>query len=123
MQYLLKDFEIIPIVVGCRDPQQVAQMLALASPDPTCLIIVSTDLSHYNLPYECRRLDNLTIDRILNLDPRSEPHDACGCLALNGLLKYANNQDWQIKLVKQANSGVVGNDKKEVVGYASFVLY
>jgi len=38
-------------------------------------------------------------------------------------LRYAKKQHWPIKLLKKANSGDTFGSKKEVVGYASFILY
>lgn len=123
LQYLLKDFELIPVVVGCENPAEVSEMLAAVYQPQGCLVVISTDLSHYHCYDEARRLDKLTIDKILNFDPDLKPHDACGCSPLNGLLDFSRSQGWRLRLVSQANSGDVASDKTEVVGYASFVLY
>jgi AmmeMemoRadiSam system protein B len=123
LQQVLSNFELIPIVTGCDSPKALSKMLAIAGHAADSLFIVSTDLSHYHSYEHCQRLDKLTIEHILNFRPVLQPHDACGCSALNGLLEFARNQGWQIELISQANSGDVGEDKNEVVGYASFVLY
>lgn len=123
LQCLLADFELVPVVVGSDDPKEISKLLATLYEPEKDMIIVSTDLSHYHSYYECNRLDKLTIDKILNLNPTIGPKEACGCSPLNGLLEFSHSQGWKIKLVSQANSGDVSGDKSGVVGYASFVMY
>ena len=124
LQYCLNDFKIVPIVVGYCQPGTISSILSvLKVNDPSTLVVVSSDLSHYHPYQEAQVLDNTTINKILNYDNSLAGEDACGCFAVNGLLDYANSEKWKIKLIKKANSGDVLGGKKEVVGYASFVLY
>ncbi len=124
LQEALNDFKIVPIVVGISGPENIREILNLLQVNsPETLVVISSDLSHYN-PYElANTLDDITIKRILNHDNTLAGEDACGCHAINGLLAYSNQQNWQVKLVKHANSGDVSTIKDRVVGYASFVLY
>jgi AmmeMemoRadiSam system protein B len=124
LQYCLNDFQIVPIVVGYCQPETVSDLLkVLKVDDPDTLVVVSSDLSHYHPYQEAQQLDNQTINKILDFDNRLAGDNACGCFAVNGLLDYAKNEHWKIKLVKKANSGDLFAGKNEVVGYASFILY
>ena len=124
LQYCLNDFKLVPIVVGYCQPGTISNILRVLQVNvPSTLVVVSSDLSHYHPYQEAQILDNQTIDKILNFDNCLAGEDACGCFAVNGLLEYASLEKWKIKLVKKANSGDVLGGKREVVGYASFILY
>lgn len=124
LQYCLADFKLLPIVVGYCRPDTISNILhELKANKPSTLVVVSSDLSHYHPYQQAQRLDNQSINKILNYDNSLAGEDACGCFAVNGLLDYAKNQKWKIKLIKKANSGDTAGDKQKVVGYASFILY
>ena len=124
LQTCLADFTLIPIVVGQCSAKHVYEILnQLQVNEPTTLVVVSSDLSHFHPYHEARRLDDMTIQHILNYDAHLDGSEACGCYAVNGLLSYAKSQHWQIKLVNKANSADAVGSKREVVGYASFILY
>ena len=124
LQYCLKNFAVVPIVVGQCQPETVSAILnTLQVNDGKSLIIVSSDLSHYHSYQQAQILDDLSINKINNYVATITGDEACGCYAINGLLTYADAQKWQIKLLKKANSGDVLKAKEEVVGYASFILY
>ncbi|NQY35494.1 MAG: AmmeMemoRadiSam system protein B [Alteromonadaceae bacterium] len=140
LQSTFNFFQILPITVGAVQPDEINKILqtvlnpaaALSEGISTqvnlvnTLIIVSTDLSHYHSYEEAQLLDASTAAAILRLDASLQPQDACGYCALNGFLRFCQCNDWQIKLVNQANSGDIdglSESKKEVVGYASFIAY
>ncbi|WP_019615162.1 AmmeMemoRadiSam system protein B [Psychromonas ossibalaenae] len=124
LQSCLQDFTIVPIVVGQCPPSLVSDLLnTLEADQPSTLVVVSTDLSHYHSYRQAQLLDSQSIEKILSNDNNLHGQDACGCYAVNGLLDYAAKKGWKIKLTAQANSGDTLGDKQQVVGYASFVLY
>lgn len=127
LQHCLKDFELLPIVVGSTQPKEVSNVLTALADLPNTLLVISTDLSHFHPYHEAQQLDARTIERILDYDDTLLGEDACGCHAVNGLLRYSKDKGWQNTLVKHANSGDItpdnNNAKQEVVGYASFVMY
>lgn len=124
LQRSLQNFELVPIVVGQCSAQHISKILEILQVnEPGTLIVISSDLSHYHPYQEAQILDNRTIHKILNYEHNLKGEDACGCYAVNGLLSYAQKQHWPVKLLKKANSGDTFGSKKEVVGYASFILY
>jgi AmmeMemoRadiSam system protein B len=124
LQYCLKDFKIVPLVVGYCHRDLISQILnILKANTASTLVIISSDLSHYHDYQQAQMMDNKTIDKILDFNSSITGEYACGCFAVNGFLDYALRQQWKIQLIKKANSGDILGSKKEVVGYASFILY
>lgn len=131
LQYCLNDFTLLPLVVGHTQPNHISQILASVAEQPDTLIVVSSDLSHYHPYREANDIDTNTIERVLALNTDIHPEQACGCYSINGLMHYANLQQWQIKCIGHTNSGdIIAHHEKrsaeniqKVVGYASFVLY
>lgn len=122
LQKVLKDFELIPIIVGECDTEQAAKVLNEFIDDKT-LIVASSDLSHY-LPYEsAKSVDNRCIKTICNLDlSRIENEEACGRLPIAILMHIAKMRGWTPQLLNYRNSGDTAGDKRAVVGYASIAF-
>jgi len=118
LQVVLGDFELVPVLVGEAEPDEVATVLELADDDT--LIVVSSDLSHF-LPYdEARRRDAETVRRI-EAGYRVGPYDACGCYSIGGLTELARRRGWSGTTVDLRNSGDTAGDRDSVVGYAAIV--
>ncbi|MGB5446890.1 MAG: AmmeMemoRadiSam system protein B [Psychromonas sp.] len=124
LQRCLQEFVLVPIVVGYCSAEHICKIFdELKVSQADTLVVVSSDLSHYHPYPQAQSLDDKTIEHILNYEYHLKGGNACGCYALNGLLRYAQNQNWAIKLLKKANSGDTFGSKNEVVGYASFILF
>jgi len=125
LQYVLKDFSIIPLVAG---PCRVSEISSCLDPllDDRTLMVVSSDLSHY-LPGEQARIrDHETIDSILKLDSsllENDENRACGKYPLMILLDIARRHHWKPVLLMYRNSGDITGDDSRVVGYASLAFY
>lgn len=124
LQVVLDNFKIVPILTG-EVNTDTASFLINSILDENTLLIVSSDLSHYYSYEDAQKLDQVTIDAILNYDINALRTfgEACGITGIEILLKIAAQNKWQIKLLKAANSGDTSGLKDQVVGYASFVLY
>ncbi len=122
LQKVLKDFELIPVIVGECDTEQAAKVLNEFIDEKT-LIVVSSDLSHY-LPYEtAKSVDNQSIKTICNLDlSRIEKEEACGRLPIAILMHIAKMHGWKPQLLNYRNSGDTAGDKSAVVGYSSIAF-
>ena len=64
LQSILDDFVLVPLVVGDANPEAVAQVLDRLWGGMETLIVVSTDLSHYNEYATAQRLDAATSEAI-----------------------------------------------------------
>jgi AmmeMemoRadiSam system protein B/AmmeMemoRadiSam system protein A len=125
LQRYLRDFQLVPLVLGNADLAATAGALAPLI-DRRTLVVVSSDLSHY-LPYgEAVVKDRDTIDRILAGDSAAlaaADNNACGKNGLLVLLELARRLNWQPVLLHYANSGDTAGDRNRVVGYAALAFY
>lgn len=124
LQRLLGEaFSILPVLVGRSDPDEVAAALATVWGDEDTLVVISTDLSHYQVYAEARALDRQTSQRICALKTGIAADQACGHAILNGLLQLASRQGLKAELLDLRSSADSGGDPRRVVGYGAYVLY
>lgn len=119
LQVALRKFSIVPLVLGDVDCVKLAHEI-VALDLPHCLIIASSDLSHYDPYDEAVAHDRATIDLIMK--GKSDDltgEDACGYMAVRTLLSVAHLEGWRPHLLDYRNSGDTAGDKSAVVGYAA----
>jgi AmmeMemoRadiSam system protein B len=123
LQESLAGFELAALAVGGSGMEEVAEVVgALWGGDET-LVLVSSDLSHYNDYETARRLDQQTAQAIEDLRPEElGPEDACGGMALKGLLLAARQRGLAATTVDLRNSGDTAGPRDQVVGYGSFAI-
>ncbi len=133
LQMVLKDFTIVPIVMGDQSKlyvDELAEALASINNEKT-LFVASSDLSHFYPADHADRLDSKVEERInsfdytgLIKDLESRSSEACGggCIAtamkassINGIKKS--------KVLYRNTSAETSGDRSEVVGYLSAVIY
>ena len=126
LQYYLKEFELVPIVVG--HPTEVKGIADTIEPllDSDTLLVVSSDLSHF-LPYSAAvARDNETIELILNEKPKkliNRENCACGKVPILLLMEIAHRRKWQPVLLHYSNSGDTAGDRSKVVGYSAIAYF
>ena len=123
LQALLPNFAVVPLVIGDAVPQQVAEVLRRLWGGPETLIVVSSDLSHYHDYDTACRLDAATAASI----ERGEwqglgPNQACGFLAVAGLLVEAGRRRLTPQRLSLCNSGDTAGSRDRVVGYGAWVV-
>jgi MEMO1 family protein len=122
LQATLGSFLVVPIAVGDAQPEEVAAVIERLWGGPETLIVVSSDLSHY-LPYaDAQRADAVSAKEILALG-QLRRSDACGAVAVNGLLLEARRRVLRAELVDLRSSGDTAGDRDRVVGYGAFAFY
>jgi len=124
LQKVLNDFTLIPLLVGNAEPAQVATILKELWGGDETLIVISSDLSHF-LDYESAcKTDSNTSRLIENFDYENIGSDqACGCMPMRGLLKYAHEKNMSIQTLDLRNSGDTAGTKDRVVGYGAYALF
>ena len=135
IQLALKDVKIVPIAFGTQDyedAQSLASTLsAILKERKDCVIVASTDLSHYHPYNDANRIDRHTIDTIGKLkakefydEGRLGVCELCGLMPVTTALLVAEMSGYdRIKELKYANSGDTATDKSRVVGYVSAAIY
>ncbi len=122
LQALFDDFELVPLVVGEAAADHVAAVLDELTQAPATLVLASSDLSHYLSYDEARRADADTNTRILRFANTLSGAQACGAVALNGLLTLAKRRNATIAPLSLLNSGDTAGDHSRVVGYAAYSI-
>lgn len=123
LQVVLDEFSLVPLVVGDATAAEVAAVLDAAWGGPETLIVVSSDLSHYQGYDAARRLDQATCRAIESLDAGAiGPEQACGRIPVGGLLHLARQRDLSAVTVDLRNSGDTAGPRDRVVGYGSWLF-
>ena len=129
------DIQIIPLVVGTLD-LKLARTAALAIGErlgritEPILIVVSTDMSHYESDEATRKKDHYALEAIQNLDSEALAKavtgyriSMCGFVPVYMLLVMAEKLGIRTAtLVDYTTSAPVSGDYDRVVGYAGFIL-
>lgn len=135
IQLVFKNASIVPIAFGTQtytDAEILADALAKALKDRTdCLIVASSDLSHYHPYDEANLIDKRLITLLKTMkakemyeDGRSGRSEACGIMPITATLLTAGKLGYgDIRVLKYLNSGDTSGDKSKVVGYLSAVIY
>jgi MEMO1 family protein len=118
---------ILPLVVGDVPASQVAALLDRLWGNDQILILISTDLSHFQTYASAQATDSATCEKIRALQTNITHAEACGATPLNAALMHAQTRHLHIEQLAYCNSGdTAGNTpegRERVVGYASFALY
>jgi MEMO1 family protein len=123
LQRVLKNFQLLPVVIGEPDPAQVAKVLASVVDDKT-IFVASSDLSHYHTYQVAKGLDDRCVKAICDLDIAAMAgQEACGKQPILVLLHLARQKGWKAQVLDYRNSGDVTGDKDRVVGYTAVAFY
>jgi AmmeMemoRadiSam system protein B len=124
LQVVLDDFTLIPLVVGRASIEEIADILEPLWGGSETLIVVSSDLSHYESYETANQLDSAVSQSIVDLDPDGLGDDsACGRIPIRGLLHLAKQKGMRAELVDLRNSGDTAGLRDQVVGYGAFAFY
>ncbi len=124
LQRLFHDFSLVPLLVSDASGPQVDGVLKALWGGPETLIVISSDLSHYQDDQTARKLDGAASRAIETADPASlKGHYACGHRAIAGLLLRARALDLRATTLDLRNSGdaPVGS-RDRVVGYGAYAF-
>lgn len=124
LQERLGGFKLVPLVAGDAAPAEVAEVLDALWGGPETLIVVSSDLSHYERYERAREKDSAAARAIVDLDVRRLDVDsACGLVPIAGLVQLAHQKGMRAELLDLRSSGDTAGAKDQVVGYGAFAFY
>ena len=122
LQSLFGNLPIVPLLFGDTPPEAVAEVIARLWTGDT-LLVISSDLSHYERYETARRHDSRTAAAIEAYnDTAIGPTDACGHLAILGALMVAKQRGFAVERLALRNSGDAAGDKRSVVGYGAWAF-
>jgi len=123
LQEALNRFTIVPLVVGDIDPTSVAEVLELLWGGQETLIVVSSDLSHYQDYDSAKTMDTATSKAIENLQPDRISHrQACGGTPVKALIQLAQSKGLEVVTLDMRNSGDTAGPRDQVVGYGAYAF-
>jgi MEMO1 family protein len=123
LQVVLEQFEVLPLAVGRCQASDAAEVLDGVWGGPETVVVVSSDLSHYQRYADAVTLDARTAAAIVAADPGAiGDRDACGAAGLRALLTTAAARELQIEQLDLRNSGDTAGDPERVVGYGAFAV-
>jgi hypothetical protein len=121
LQEVLQDFSLVPIVVGEAPAEAVAKVIEELWGGAETLVVISSDLSHYQDYPSAKKQDAATSQAIEKLHPEEIAyHDACGRVPINGLLLVAKKLGLTVTPYDLRNSGDTAGDRDRVVGYGAY---
>lgn len=124
LQVVLDDFTLVPLVIGQAAGEEIADILTSLWGGAETLIVVSSDLSHYEDYEKANRLDSAASQAIVNLDPDGlDAGSACGRIPISGLLHVAKAKGLRAELLDLRNSGDTAGSRDQVVGYGAYAFY
>ncbi|MCP8689229.1 AmmeMemoRadiSam system protein B [Marinobacterium sedimentorum] len=115
-------WQLLPVIVGQVEPEAIAALVGVGLDSPDTLVVVSSDLSHYHSYEVAQGIDRATTKQIEQLDPALHSDQACGCVALNGLLRAAAIRGLGARCLDLRNSGDTAGSRDRVVGYGAYVI-
>ncbi|OPY53384.1 MAG: hypothetical protein A4E49_01492 [Methanosaeta sp. PtaU1.Bin112] len=132
LQKRFQGFKILPICMGLQDEQtalEVGQALSRSALElnRSCVVIASSDFSHYEPQETARKVDAKLLEAILNMDV-SKLYDrvyryqatACGYGPIASTITAVSKLGAKTgRLLAYATSGDVSGDYSQVVGYAA----
>jgi hypothetical protein len=122
LQHVLDEFTFIPVLLHNAPPQEVARLIEPYITEHT-LVVASTDLSHFHPYEEANKIDERSIETIMNNDTDG-PIEACGENGVRALMYCARSLNLTPRLLAHKNShdaAPMHAPKDRVVGYASII--
>ncbi|MBL7017137.1 MAG: AmmeMemoRadiSam system protein B [Kiritimatiellales bacterium] len=124
LKEVLGEFKLVPLAVGDASMEEVSDVLDALWGGPETLVVISSDLSHYERYEQAVKKDQKTAQAIEDLDIRGlEADNACGLTAIAGLICQAQQRGMRVELLDLRNSGDTAGPKDQVVGYGAFAFY
>ena len=124
LQRVLRDFRVVPLLVGAAPHAAVAQVLERLWGGDETLIVVSSDLSHYLGYADAMQVDRETTRVIEHLADGSLDHRAaCGATPVAALLLAARRHGLHVRTLDLRNSGDTAGPRDQVVGYGAYAVF
>lgn len=133
LQQVLKEVKILPIVMGDQHRPfclHLGEKLANTLKGTSCILVASSDLSHYHPHDEAEQLDRIVTNDVAAFSPEklmddleNEHCEACGGGPIVSVMVAAKKLGANhVEILHHCNSGDVTGDRSAVVGYLSAAI-
>jgi AmmeMemoRadiSam system protein B len=123
LQVLLKDFKLVPLLAGDAKDAEICAVIEELWGGPETRFVISSDLSHDRDYASAQRLDSATARCIeKQRADKIGPTQACGSVAVRGMLVAAGRHQLYSRAVDVRNSGDTAGPRDQVVGYGVFTF-
>jgi MEMO1 family protein len=130
---LKSEWKLLPVMVRAQEPrvsEGLGKALAKVLANENCILVGSTDLSHFNNQKTALTYDRAMLDQIESFSPegafdveRAGRGFACGLGAFTAVMWAARELGAdKVRVLRHATSGDVTGDYSSVVGYGSAVI-
>lgn len=134
LKWVIDGIKIVPVMMGYQTEESINILhnaLSQSLARRNCLLIASTDLSHFYSDQKARALDQVVIDAVNEFAPERLLDDIehrrcemCGYGPAVAAMKVARDCGaTEAKALLYRNSGDITGDKHGVVGYLAGVFY
>ena len=117
------DIKILEMIYSNYHPIQLASLIEYLLKDKDNTVLISTDLSHFYSLDEAKKLDNICLKSVENLDINmlynSDGCEACGKIGIEAMILVAKKIGLKSILLDYRTSADSSNDTDRVVGYMS----
>lgn len=122
LQQVLGEFQLLPLVVGNTPPVKVAEVIDYCWGGAETLVVVSSDLSHFQRYEQAQVVDAATSRMFEELNyQRLSGERACGVYPVSGLLLSLRRRGLDLRAIDVRNSGDTAGSRDQVVGYGAYV--
>ena len=124
IEHYFNDVSLVEIVYGNLDSQNLVPIIEDALMDEENFVVISTDLSHFYTLDEAKKLDNICLKAIEQMDMKGldKGCEACGMIGVKAVLQASKNQGLTTHLVDYRTSYDASSDDSRVVGYMSALI-
>lgn len=129
------NLQVVPMVIGHSNYHQLvsfgeALTKLVASLDTPPLLVISSDMNHFEDSETTEKKDKMALDAMLQSDPQllfdtclNHQISMCGMRPAVAIMHgLANISPLKPKFIAQAHSGQITNDNTKVVGYAGMTI-
>ena len=130
LQYIYRDFRLVAVTIGLAELDMLRELgSCIAEVCGDCLILASSDFSHYEPAEVAEAKDRLAIEAILKMDEaellrrvEEKGITSCGHAAVAAAIAALKGRAARAELLSYGNSGEVTGDHSSVVAYAGMVF-
>jgi AmmeMemoRadiSam system protein B len=133
LKYLNPDVKITPITVmrlSAENSSELGQLLFDVADEDT-MVILSSDMNHFENVQITETKDRMALDCVLSLDEEALAYrttmmkiSMCGSIPAGAVINYCKKKKCpKVELLEHTHSGMVNGNNQNVVGYAGVIFH